>query len=105
MAAVMPGEAAIEIIRGADIEAPAGCVLQDVKDTHGTEMVGPWGLEPQTFTVSTYHGSKIQQLTAYRGPSFTLFGAVTGRDPADLAYVIEDAEFAARGRKGVNDLV
>ena len=44
-----------------------------VENAAEVEMVGPWGLEPQTSTVSTYHRHEIQQLTTYRGASFSLF--------------------------------
>jgi hypothetical protein len=50
---------------------------QDVFEERAAEvienMVGPWGLEPQTSTVSTYHGYKIQQLRAMRRTSFSVF--------------------------------
>ena len=45
----MLGQSAVEIIRRADVETAGGFALQDVQETHFRKVVGPWGLEPQTF--------------------------------------------------------
>ncbi len=40
----------VEVGGGANVIATRGFALQDVKSNHDPELVGPWGLEPQTST-------------------------------------------------------
>jgi Ca-activated chloride channel family protein len=43
-------------------------------------MVGPWGLEPQTSTVSTYHAYKREGLRPIEHTLYTCFTCFTGRN-------------------------
>jgi hypothetical protein len=56
--------AASEIVGGTDVETMSALTLQDVNEGHlGTQanrrMVGSWGLEPQTSTVSRWRSNQL----------------------------------------------
>ena len=60
-AALMFLKTPLQVVSRSDVIFACGFALQNVEEAHGVEqeMVGSWGLEPQTSTVSRWRSNQL----------------------------------------------